>query len=502
MHVPGDAATIQGALDASAATDTVEVADGVFDIVEPLTFRGKALTLRSVNGPASTTIRMGLPVDPARASVIVFESGETEAALLEGFTITGGLGTRWGTGSTDSGGGGVLSRNASRPTVRGCVITGNFGRNGGGLMCDRDSSIRVERCEISLNRASSFGGGIFWSAAGEGSVVEDCLLYRNFSASGGAFFCYDGSSPEIRRCRVESNNADSVAGGICCLFNNSPRITACAFIGNFASGGGAVSCESATDNPVITNCLLVANIAFLAGAVQARSGARPSFVNCTITANGASDSEGGIYCPGGEPRILNSIVQGNIPESICGEVTSTLSDADPGFVRPGEFAFERFAQVDVAGAIITMPDFIIDPGDYRLAPGSPAIDAGQAEGAPATDLAGAARPCGLAVDLGAYERCIDIPAGSFLRGDSNDSGRADISDAIFVLAALFTGGPSPVCLKSADSNDSGKVDVSDAVYLLAFLFTEGMPIPPPFESCGLDPTADDLTCAAPTSCVR
>jgi hypothetical protein len=43
-------------------------------------------------------------------------------------------------------------------------------------------------------------------------------------------------------------------------------------------------------------------------------------------------------------------------------------------------------------------------GDYRLAPGSPAIDAGIADDAPADDLEGNARPVGAGVDIGAYER--------------------------------------------------------------------------------------------------
>ena len=41
--------------------------------------------------------------------------------------------------------------------------------------------------------------------------------------------------------------------------------------------------------------------------------------------------------------------------------------------------------------------------DLRLAPGSPAIDAGTGDGAPAADADGVARPFGRAVDLGAYE---------------------------------------------------------------------------------------------------
>lgn len=41
--------------------------------------------------------------------------------------------------------------------------------------------------------------------------------------------------------------------------------------------------------------------------------------------------------------------------------------------------------------------------DLRLGEGSPAIDAGSAEGAPDDDLAGHPRPVGAGYDMGAYE---------------------------------------------------------------------------------------------------
>ena len=47
--------------------------------------------------------------------------------------------------------------------------------------------------------------------------------------------------------------------------------------------------------------------------------------------------------------------------------------------------------------------------DFHLQPASPAIDAGSAAGAPATDFDDQARPCGVAVDLGAFERCLRAP---------------------------------------------------------------------------------------------
>jgi len=80
----------------------------------------------------------------------------------------------------------------------------------------------------------------------------------------------------------------------------------------------------------------------------------------------------------------------------------------------------------------------------------------------------------------------------FVRGDSNGDGRGDLSDAIFTLSWLFTGGPTPPCLDAADANDVGTIDLSDPIFFLNFLFQGGGAPPPPHPSAGLDPTPDAI----------
>lgn len=87
--------------------------------------------------------------------------------------------------------------------------------------------------------------------------------------------------------------------------------------------------------------------------------------------------------------------------------------------------------------------------------------------------------------------------GLFLRGDANSSGDFDISDAIFMLSALFTPEASaPSCRDAADANDDGSFDISDAIFTLGSLFDPGASPPPAPGSaaCGEDPTGDDLDC--------
>ncbi len=81
----------------------------------------------------------------------------------------------------------------------------------------------------------------------------------------------------------------------------------------------------------------------------------------------------------------------------------------------------------------------------------------------------------------------------FKRGDANGDESVNISDAIGILAFLFSAG-STDCKDALDANDDGAVNIADAVYLLAYLFAEGQPPPPPFESPGHDTTSDPLDC--------
>lgn len=90
---------------------------------------------------------------------------------------------------------------------------------------------------------------------------------------------------------------------------------------------------------------------------------------------------------------------------------------------------------------------------------------------------------------------------TFRRGDCNDDGAVDISDALFTLVALFLGLGDPSCDDACDSNDDGAVDISDPTATLGVLFLGTGSIPlPGMMSCGLDPTVDDLACEVSSTC--
>jgi hypothetical protein len=69
---------------------------------------------------------------------------------------------------------------------------------------------------------------------------------------------------------------------------------------------------------------------------------------------------------------------------------------------------------------------------------------------------------------------------TYICGDANGSGSVNISDAVSLIAYIFSGGPAPNPLAAGDANCSGSINVSDAVYLIAYIFAGG---PAPCAGC-------------------
>jgi PKD repeat protein len=116
--------------------------------------------------------------------------------------------------------------------------------------------------------------------------------------------------------------------------------------------------------------------------------------------------------------VLNSILWNDVPDEVYGTVTVTYSDIEGGF--------------EGAGNIDADPLFVnAETGDLRLQQGSPAIDAGTAEGAPDVDIRLVPRPQGCGFDMGAYEMTYNIEA---------------------VFTADVTTGPAPLTVKFTDQS--------------------------------------------------
>ena len=130
--VPADQPTIQTGIEAALGGDIVLVAPGTY--VENINFLGKEITVQSESGSDVTVI------DGNQAgSVVYFDNGETEGAVLEGFAIRNG-------NAYDGGGIFCLS---SSPTITNCTISENIAlADGGGIHCRNSSSPTIMNCKI------------------------------------------------------------------------------------------------------------------------------------------------------------------------------------------------------------------------------------------------------------------------------------------------------------------------------------------------------------------
>ncbi|MEK7257916.1 MAG: VCBS repeat-containing protein, partial [Bacteroidota bacterium] len=175
LHVPADFATIQAAITASQDGDTVLVQPGEY--FENLRFHGKSIVLTSrfhltgsAGDIANTIINGSQPAHPDTASCILIIDGESPATVVQGFTITGGGGTKWldehGAGTYREGGG-ILTAFTS-PTIQFNIIRNNSvtvtgsgvaSTGGGGMRCG-DGSPVIRNNWIHNNEATGYGGGI------------------------------------------------------------------------------------------------------------------------------------------------------------------------------------------------------------------------------------------------------------------------------------------------------------------------------------------------------
>jgi hypothetical protein len=91
-----------------------------------------------------------------------------------------------------------------------------------------------------------------------------------------------------------------------------------------------------------------------------------------------------------------------------------------------------------------------------------------------------------------------LPTG-FRRGDTNQDGAVNITDAIASLNMLFLGAPLTPCADALDSDDNRAFDITDPIYLLNHLFLGGPALPSPgIDVCGADTTDPQASCVYPT----
>ena len=424
LRVPADYSTIQAGIDAALDGDTVLVADGTYtgDGNRDMDFKGKAIIVESENGAENTIIDcQGTEQEPHRG--FYFHSGEGESSVVDGFTITNGIGLYEG--------GGIYCHDSS-PTIKNNIIRGNIAfsaAEGGGIACLNSSPIITNNTIIGNNGDVS-GGGIVCS--GGSPIITNNTITGNSAYQGGGIACYNNSSPKIINNTITGNEAFE-GSGIYCI-DSSPTITNNTITGNLAEFGAGIGCYG-NSHPAITNNTIISNSAITSGGgVCCYDNSHPTITNNTITGNSTETAVGygggiccysnsyptitnntitdnwafqggGIYCGyDSSPTVLNTILWNNSPQEIYLDIDSSCSiTIDYSDVEGGEEGIGGSGTVNWGEHNIDADPLFVNPdnGDYHLQAGSPCIDAGTPDGAPPDDIEG--NPRDDKPDMGAYE---------------------------------------------------------------------------------------------------
>jgi parallel beta-helix repeat protein len=397
--------TIQRGLDLAGTSGwTVLVANGTYTGTgnKSLNFNGKAIRLKSAGGAANCIINC-----ENSGWGLLFCSGETSDAVVDGFTVQNGKSLTRGGGIfcvssptitnciianclADYEGGGICCWGAAcKAIITSCTITGNTGtENGGGVCCVYSAAPTITNCTIVNNTSKGWGGGIYCESSAA-PLITNCTVASNTAdgpsgGRGGGICCEENSCPTIRNCTIKNNFGDSCGGGIYCIGGSSPTIGNCIISGNSAAYGGGVECERMS-NPVIANCIIVKNVSVPAGAGGGIhcNNSSPTVINCTIADNNTSFYGGGICCSAwgsNNPVLNNTILWGNTAASAGNQVFCPGNSS----VTLNYCTYDNGLNDIVDEGIVTSNNCISsDPafadaanGDYRLRNISPCIDAG------------------------------------------------------------------------------------------------------------------------------
>lgn len=376
-HVPGDFTTIQAAVAASGAGDTVLVAAGVYGDCTHET-EGPGST------PACVIMKSGVTVRGAGPEATIIDAGGLGRVVfielvsdcrLENLRITGANAPIYGAGllirqvgasvrvtDVDVAGnldGGVICINEAHPVLTRVNCLGNVAKQGGGLAIEEGSSPVVSGCLISGNQAPS-GGGIFIRNQCA-PQISDCVIEQNvinaaYGAGGG--IAVVAAAPIITGCRIQGNTSLGYGGGVAYLDDAGGELSDCLIAGNdvtaaYNYGGGVYISFS---GPLLRRCVIVDNRA--SGPFAAGGGVVVDFTtasrleNCTLAGNrkagllcqfGAApevdksiiaftDGGPGLLCDGGAPVVSCSDVYGNSGgDALCGTDAGGNFSADPQF---------------------------------------------------------------------------------------------------------------------------------------------------------------------------
>lgn len=198
LKVPGEYPSIQSGIEAAVDGDTVVVSPGVY--YETINFGGKDITVTSTDPNDRGIVGYTIINADGDGSAVTFENGETSAAKLVGFTITGGFGTLNETieGENIFWGGGIYCSGTS-PTITKNIIASNRGP--------------VMLGNTNADSQLSYGGGI--ACINSNAIITHNVIRSNVGFAAGGLMIYIGQA--VVSNNIIYDNSGYVGGGVCMI---------------------------------------------------------------------------------------------------------------------------------------------------------------------------------------------------------------------------------------------------------------------------------------------
>jgi hypothetical protein len=436
----GDHEALTPAVAAAATGDTILVAPGHYTGEENsrVDFLGKDVVLKSTGGPEVTTF--GFIHGPG----FRLESGETEATVIEGLTLTA---------AESSPVSYAVMCDGSAVTIRDCIFTG-ISNIALFLRGPREST--VSDCQFTENASGIWLNGVeatirsctftengppqyFWHGAAIGMssicreiLIEDCTFVGNFvgqeggaiensgvdqlllvdcvfednvaGREGGAISFHEYyppmfGGPQIIRCTFTDNRAEM--GAAVMSVESAPRLDGCLFESNRASLWGGGFCADGTYDyrPSITHCTFTRNRAYRGAALLANDGVRPIVEYCTFYGCGADDG------------MIASLVGAFV--SVTNSIVSFAPRGDPFHLQFGTATVEHcvvFGNAEGDWIPEGNPDnLFVDPrfcdvydDDFTLCENSPCLEENNAWGEPIGAHGAGCGGCDTAVEVASW----------------------------------------------------------------------------------------------------
>ncbi|MCL4299649.1 MAG: DUF11 domain-containing protein [Anaerolineae bacterium] len=341
------------------AADTIQLQGMIYTLSIPETGFPNSNTRGSVKPQRSVIIRGVGPGQTIITTTITFNQHvfmmsnpvvDPATITIEGINIQGGKG--------GGGGRGILcdfSFENSTLTLTDAVIENNLG---GGIGCTASVLILSDVTIRNNGTMNNSGGGLLRYYGN--IIMKNVTFYGNQADVGGAIYINDYSA-----------KSDAIQMTNVTIFNNQAQV----------SGGGLYLVFYTPPNVITaTNVTFAKNQAVSGNGGNIYLNASSLSLKNTIIANGSPNN-----CDGNPVPNITSLGHNLDSGNTCGlTATGDITNTNPLLAA---------SLADNGGSTETL----------ALLGGSPAIDGGTCNGAPAADQRGIARPQGTACDIGAYE---------------------------------------------------------------------------------------------------